>query len=70
MILERLIDEAILAEQIAGEIVDTEQRMRLQMQANRLRRIADEVAQMPVFVPATVIPLRPRLVAVRGEVVA
>lgn len=54
MIPERLIDEAILAEQIAGEIADTEQRVRLTMMANRLRRISDDIAQMPVYVP----PLR------------
>lgn len=54
MIPERLIDEAILAEQIAGEIADTEQQVRLAMMASRLRHIADDIAQMPVYVP----PLR------------
>lgn len=71
MIPERLIDEAILSEWMADETDNVEHKVRLRMQANRLRQMADEVAQLPVYVPATVIPLhRPRLVAVRGEAVA
>lgn len=51
MITNRLMDEAFLVEQIAGEITDTEQRVRLSMMANRLRNYVDDLAQMPVFVP-------------------
>lgn len=54
MLTDRLMDEVFLVEQIAGEITDTEQRVRLSMMANRIRRIVDDLAQMPVHVP----PLR------------
>lgn len=71
MISERLIDEAILSEWMADETDNVEHKVRLQMQANRLRQMADEVAQLVVHPGAPVIPFaRPRLVAVRGEAVA
>ena len=67
MITDRLMDEVFLVEQIAGEITDTEQQVRLSMMANRLRRIVDDLADMPVHVPplrlvsgGKVVPFAPR----------